>query len=115
MALPDLNDFISLIGAVAGSALALIFPPLLHMLVFLKHDHSRPLTCVGDQDSINYYAPSSKLKQVTKVAWVVKDILITVLGLAGLVFGTYAFINGLVEFFTNNKNSNNSCVKFLLY
>ena len=118
MVLPDLGDLIALIGAVASSALALIYPPLLHMLVFLKHDHSRPLTCVGDRDSntmINYYAPSSKLKQVTKVTWVVKDVLIMVLGLAGLVFGTYAAINGLVEFFKNNDNGNSSCVKFLYY
>lgn len=123
LALPDLDDLISLIGAVASSALALIYPPLLHMLVFLKHDHSHQLTSVVNQESnintvnteVHYYVPSSKFKQVTgKVAWVVKDVLIMVLGLAGLVFGTYASINGLVDFFANGNKGSGNCVNFLI-
>ena len=89
---PDLGDLISLIGAVASSALALIFPPLLEILIFAKVDYS-----------------ISRLGLVKHVAWITKDLLIMILGIIGLLFGTYASIDGIV----NYKGADDSvCLNF---
>ena len=91
LAVPDLNDLISLIGAVASSALALIFPPILSILVFWRiRDKFRWLGCLPWP------------------VWVVKDILIVTLGVVGTIFGTYASINGIIDFFKNN-NASSGC------
>ncbi len=97
LALPDLSDLIALIGAVASSALALIFPPLLHLMVFIE------------VDNLPFYGTYSR-SMVKQTLWMVKDILIMLLGVIGMVLGTYASIDGLVTYFQNNNNKINECV-----
>ena len=93
LAVPDLDDLISLIGAVASSALALIFPPLLSILVFWRIRHKfRWLGCLPWP------------------VWVGKDVLIITLGVVGSMFGTYASIDNIVHFFRHDKQANDSCL-----
>lgn len=85
--MPDLNDLIALIGAVASSSLALIFPSLLAILVFWKkRRETRWLGCLPWP------------------VWVVKDLLIALLGVVGTLFGTYASILSIVHFFKHSNN-----------
>lgn len=87
--MPDLGDLISLIGAVASSGLALIFPPLLSILVFWRVRHDIHWLCVFPWQ-----------------VWVTKDILIISLGVIGTLFGTFASIYSIADYFkTNNQGS----------
>ena len=103
LALPDLGDLISLVGAVASSALALIFPPLLHILVFIKGDSA------DQQNGLRAKLKQTEMEQTLwitrfkKAAWVAKDVLIMVLGFFGFALGTYASIDGLVKYFGSNS------------
>ena len=92
MAVPDLNDLISLIGAVASSGLALIFPPVLSILVFWRI--RRDIRWLG---------------YLRWPVWVVKDILIILLGVVGTLFGTYASIHSIVEFFKDDHAKEKAC------
>lgn len=96
MALPDLNDLVALIGAVASSALALIFPPILHIIVS------------GDRDLLLWKEQSGAA--IKQALWMTKDILIILLGVAGLVLGTYASIYGLVQYFQQSSDISDPCV-----
>ena len=73
--MPDLGDLISLIGALASSALALIFPALLEILAFW------PFGGEGHRQL---------------EAWLIKDVLIILLGAIGLLFGTYASLSNII-------------------
>ena len=77
--MPDLEDLIALIGAVASSALALLFPALLEIVAFWPERRQRKFLWVLPWE-----------------VWVTKDCLILLLGLAGLVLGTYASISNIV-------------------
>ena len=79
LAIPDLGDLISLIGAVASSALALLFPALLEILTFWPDRGQRKFLWV-----------------LPWPVWVVKDCLILLLGIAGLVLGSYASIANII-------------------
>ena len=81
MSIPDLGDLLSLIGAVASSALALIFPSLIHLLTFWGYPNKKCLRCLP------------------KPVWVIKDILIMMIGAIGLIFGTGAAIYNIVLYF----------------
>ena len=115
LALPDLGDLISLVGAVASSALALIFPPLLHILVFIKGDSSdqqnglcaklKQTLCVTEMEQTLW------ITRFKKAAWVTKDVLIMVFGFFGFALGTYASIDGLVKYFGSNSVGS-VCVNF---
>ncbi|XP_065195003.1 proton-coupled amino acid transporter 2-like isoform X2 [Sycon ciliatum] len=68
---PNLGLFISLVGALGSSALAIIFPPIIHMAVFWN-DHPG-------------------------VLWKIRNILIAFIGILGMVTGTYATVVELIE------------------
>lgn len=77
---PDLEDLIALIGAVASSALALIFPAILEIAVFWPDRRERKFCFI-----------------LPWVVWVVKDCLILSLGIVGLVMGTYSSISNIIQ------------------
>jgi proton-coupled amino acid transporter len=96
--IPDLGDLLTLVGAVASSALALIFPPFIHILTFWK---------VRDANLICSWLP--------RPVWVTKDVAIMSLGMTGLVFGTYAAINNIVLFYENPAQSSSCNTTFQTY
>ncbi|XP_062856680.1 proton-coupled amino acid transporter 1 [Trichomycterus rosablanca] len=69
--IPELDLVISLVGSVSSSALALIFPPILHMLTF----HT---------DGISVWV-------------VIKNMVISFIGLVGFVAGTYISIVEIIQ------------------
>ncbi|XP_077862168.1 proton-coupled amino acid transporter 1-like, partial [Saccoglossus kowalevskii] len=75
VSIPKLGYFISLVGSLASSALALIFPPILEELTFYKG-----------------YSGMSKLR-------LLKNVLIITFGLLGFVTGTFVSILDIVEAF----------------
>ncbi len=77
--MPDLEDLIALIGAVASSALALIFPSLLEIISFWPERHERKFLWVFPW-----------------IVWVIKDCLILLLGVVGLALGSYAAISNII-------------------
>lgn len=79
--MPDLGDLISLIGAGASGALALIFPALLEIFSFW-HDRRDRKFC--------WVLPWG--------VWVVKDLLIVALGVVGFFVGCYISVDGIVHF-----------------
>ncbi len=99
LAVPDLGDLISLVGAVASNALALIFPPLLNMLVFYNSAHP-PWTIATSSEA------------VWQLLWMTKDASIVLLGLVGFALGTYATLQNIIEFFKTNASVENTCVNF---
>jgi len=84
-AIPQVENFISLIGAVASSSLALIFPPLFHMLTFRGN-------------GLKWYE-------------VVKDVFIMFVGLTGFVLGGYvSVVNIVAGFHTSHTDAKNATV-----
>ncbi|XP_033221689.1 proton-coupled amino acid transporter 1 isoform X2 [Belonocnema kinseyi] len=77
-AIPHLGLFISLVGAVSSTALALLFPPIIEMVVCWQ---------------------SPKLDKVT----ITKDIFILLIGLLGFATGTYESITAIVNQFSIDK------------
>ena len=76
LSIPNLDDLIALVGAVASSALAMIFPPLIHMLTYWKEKTRLP-----------------------KPVWLAKDITIMIIGILGFFFGTFAAFHSIVNDF----------------
>ncbi len=121
MAVPDLGDLISLVGAVASNALALIFPPILSTLVFFRRDHlpCSPLASIPDRkegekrtvEGAGVEATSS-LVAMKQFLWIIKNLCIVLLGLVGFVMGTYATIENIVKFFKANAGGKNTCINF---
>lgn len=72
---PELDLLISLVGALASSSLALVFPPLIEILT--------------------YKAPNERLSAVS----VVKDVLIMIFGAFGCVVGTWVSIDEISKKF----------------
>ena len=92
MAVPDLDDLISLIGAVASSALALIFPSILSVLIFWR-----------------VRSETSWLGCLPWPVWVTKDALIAILGVLGSAFGTYAAMDNIIIYFKRNDEADRAC------
>ncbi|XP_044257487.1 proton-coupled amino acid transporter 1-like [Tribolium madens] len=83
-AIPFLNHFISLVGAVSSSTLALIFPPILDLVTSYSF---------GD----------------LKCTTVIKNVIILIFGIVGCATGTYESINSIVKAFNNDENENPDC------
>ena len=117
MALVDpksLGDYISLVGACAGSSLAFIFPPLLHILVFAGGDtHHTDIGCEfersvdmnrNDDDNRDVFSRRTTPWQcVYKTLWIGKDVAIFLFGIVGAVFGTYSTIADMVSHFDESS------------
>ena len=120
-----LGDIISLVGAVASTALALTFPPLIHILVFYCGDKWHLNGCgrlqqhERDADEVNSTTgedpPLLKKKSssyskgdcaISSIC-IVKNLAITTLGAVGGVLGTYAAISDLVESIVNPSGTCN--------
>ena len=84
LSIPNLGDLITLVGALACSALALVFPALIHVLTFWKQPNKR---CVGC---------------LPKPFWIVKDVAIIFLGVAGFLFGTFASFYRVIKHQSND-------------
>jgi len=76
--IPQLDNFISLIGSTAAAALALVFPPMLYTMCFWKHD-------------------------ITKME-IVKNVTISSLGTIGAIFGTWLSVEAIIIGFEQHKN-----------
>ncbi|XP_063920912.1 proton-coupled amino acid transporter 1 isoform X3 [Zophobas morio] len=73
-AIPFLNLFISLVGAISSSALALLFPPVLDLVTSYSFGDLKPVT-------------------------VFKNVIILFIGCVGCVTGTYESINSIISAF----------------
>jgi len=73
IAIPRLDLFISLVGSVGCSALGLIIPPMLHLMVYWETIHKAVL---------------------------VKDFLIITFGIVGTVTGTYSSLEAIITAFS---------------
>ena len=78
--IPNIGLFISLIGAVASSTLAIIFPCIMEIVTFWPNMGKYNLTLV-------------------------KCILITLLGLLGFITGSVTSIQSIIVLFENGKDS----------
>ena len=77
-AIPKIDLFISLIGAVSSSTLALIAPSVIHTMVFWE----------------DFSGLSGKLR-------IVRNMLLLLLGVVGMVAGTITSVKDIIEFFTD--------------
>ncbi|XP_063591704.1 proton-coupled amino acid transporter-like protein pathetic [Penaeus indicus] len=77
-AIPNIGLFISLVGAVSSSTLALIFPPLIEVVTFWP-----------DRGPYNWR--------------IIKCSLIALFGIIGFITGTISSIEAIVDFFANGQ------------
>ena len=113
-----LGDIISLVGAVASTALALTFPPIIHILTFSCGSAHHSYTCNTMQQQERAegnlttseahllpqespHPPPRRHCGIRGILTITKNIAITLLGVVGGIVGTYAAINDLVTSFTN--------------
>lgn len=73
-AIPELGLFISLVGAVSSTALALLFPPIIELVVCWQNANLSPFM-------------------------VIKDVTIVLIGLLGFATGTYESITSIIKAF----------------
>lgn len=77
VAVPNLEHFISLVGALCLSSLGLAFPALFELCVFLKHTRG-----------------------FCRYVMIVKNIIIGLVGLAGFLIGTTTSLTAIVQTFS---------------
>ena len=83
-AIPKIDLFISLIGAVASSTLALIAPSIMHTLVFWDE----------------FGGIAGKLR-------IVRNVFLFILGIIGMVFGTIYSIKDIIDYFISPSDEGN--------
>lgn len=81
--IPNLNNLVGLIGAVASSPLLMIFPPLVHFLTFWDKSARRSL-------------------------WFYKDVALICFGVVALIVGTGAALYNTIIFLMNSGLDDNS-------
>lgn len=79
MAIPKLDLFISLFGALCLSSLGLAFPAIIETCVFLKEQKS----------------------STARAAMIAKNTIIGIFGLAGFIIGTSTSLLAIIQTFTN--------------
>ena len=111
-----LGDIISLVGAVASTALALTFPPIIHILVFscgrVSHSHNcgslqqheRAEGITSEEPLLPRESPLPPKEGcgLRSIVTVTKNVAITALGIVGAVVGTYAAVSDLVRSINNS-------------
>lgn len=80
VAIPNLELFISLFGALCLSALGLVFPALIQLFTYWKQTSG-----------------------MQKVIMVLTDLFIVIVGLIGLVVGTYTSLSEIIATFTHTE------------
>ncbi|XP_024872726.1 proton-coupled amino acid transporter 1 isoform X1 [Temnothorax curvispinosus] len=75
-AVPQLGLFISLVGAVSSTALALVFPPIIEMIVCWHNT------------SLGFFT-------------IAKDVMIVLIGVLGFATGTYESMTAIIKSFSN--------------
>ena len=115
-----LGDIISLVGAVASTALALIFPPIIHILVFIcgstHHSHDCGTLDLQQQERVEgslatseahllpREAPPPPLNgacSIRAILTTTKNVAIILLGVVGGIVGTYAAVSDLAQSVAN--------------
>ncbi|KAI1304148.1 Proton-coupled amino acid transporter 1 [Halotydeus destructor] len=86
-AIPRLDLIISLVGALSGSCLALIFPPLIDLATDWEEDEEDNKSNLSEQSS-------------TRVWWYGKNLGICFFGVIGFATGTYAAMSDIIKFFS---------------
>ena len=79
--IPKLGLFINLIGAFASSALAIIIPPILEIMVFYRTNEAK----------------------WEKVLWISKSLFIIVVGVLGFITGTFVAVKNIADYVSGNK------------
>ena len=95
VAVPDLGDLISLVGAFSSSALTFIFPALLDLLTYWpsQQEWVELLQC---QLIVRLQQWKLIFQSALSVTWALKNFVIIALGVIGMILGTYASIAGIV-------------------
>ena len=75
---PLLDDLISLVGAFASTAVALIIPPVLELLIFWNDRQRKSCFCLKWP------------------LWIIKDAFLIIVGVLGFVLGTYGAVQKIV-------------------
>lgn len=84
--MPRLDLFISLVGALSSSCLALIFPPLIDL-------------ATGWSDSKEEEQEEEEERSKYRWFWYAKNFAICIFGIVGFVTGTYASLKDIVNYF----------------
>lgn len=74
-AIPELGLFISLVGAVSSTALALVFPPIIEIVVCWHNANLGVFT-------------------------IMKDLIIVLIGVLGFATGTYESVTSIIDAFS---------------
>ncbi|XP_031429949.1 proton-coupled amino acid transporter 4, partial [Clupea harengus] len=87
---PRLDLVISLVGAVSSSALALVFPPLVELIVLSSAASSL-------SPSLSLSAPRAALSPSLSLSVLAKDLTIVLLGILGFLSGTYVTLEEIIS------------------
>ena len=88
----------------ASSGLAMIFPPLIHILTYWNQQRSLTIEGALNGGARPTRSQRSAASVLPKPLWVAKDIAIMTLGVVGCAFGTYAALHSIVLYFESNGN-----------
>jgi len=117
VAIPDLGDYISLIGAVSSSVLALILPPLIDILTFHSVDPSSSSleasagehqVLVNSDDDEQERHSEPVLKTGSKLSYS-KNVFICIFGMVGFISGTVAALSNIIHDLSSAAPDNGVC------
>lgn len=91
IAIPDLGDFISLVGSLGGSTLLFIFPVVIYQLTFRR-----------DQSGYRHDRPGFLVSALC--------VVLLIVGVIGFVLGTYSALYDIIEPSKQYKTDNSTIV-----